>query len=176
MYKEEKRERRDTMQKEEFEDLVGQALSDRDYEIIETACLYHPAIRDTSGVEEVAELYKSFGMTIFYDMIGRAKKNQDLEIQLHQAQAEVDRFKEEMVQNRAAMGLDYSRMLDECKRLIVRKLKALLQCTRAGSGVKDLILNEKEKCVTIVYECGSKQVNVEADSGIALIRDVIRSI
>lgn len=66
--------------------------------------------------------------------------------------------------------------MSENKSEIVQKLKELLQITRAGSGVKDLILDERERCVTIVYECGSKQVNVEGDSGIALIRDVIRSI
>lgn len=113
MYKGEKRERRETMQKEEFEDLVGLALSDRDYEIIETVYLYHPAIRDVSGVEEVAELYKSFGMTIFCDLFGRAKKNQDLENQLRHTQAEVDRIKGEMAQNRVSIGLDYIRMLNK---------------------------------------------------------------
>ncbi len=113
MYKEENREGREPMWKEEFEDLIGQALSDFDYEIIETVYLYHPAIRGTSGVEELAELYKSFGMTIFYDMIGRAKRNQDLDDRLRQAQAEADRLKEEIVQNRASMELDYSRMLDK---------------------------------------------------------------
>lgn len=113
MYKEENRERREPMRKEEFEDLIGQALSDGDYEIIETVYLYHPAIRDTSGKEELAELYKSFGMTIFYDLIGRAKRHQELENQLHHTQAEVERIKEEMIQNRASMGLDYSRMLDK---------------------------------------------------------------
>lgn len=111
MQKVEKRERRDKMQKKEFEDLVGQALSDRDYETIETVYLYHPAIRDVSGKEEVAELYKSFGMTIFYDMIARAKWNQDREHLLHYTQA--DRIREEMDQNRASMGLDYSQMLDK---------------------------------------------------------------
>lgn len=113
MYKEENREGREPMRKEEFEDLIGQALSNGDYEIIETVYRYHPAIRGTSGVEELAELYKSFGMTIFYDMIGRAKRNQDLDGQLRQAQAKTDRIKEEIVQNRASMGLDYSRMLDK---------------------------------------------------------------
>lgn len=166
MYKEEKQEGRDTMQKKEFEDLVGQALSDRDYETIETVYLYHPAIRDVSGKEEVAELYKSFGMTIFYDMIARAKWNHDREFLLHHAQAEVDRIREEMDQN----------VVNENKSEIVQKLKELLQSTRAGSSIKDLILDGKEKCVTIVYECGSKQVNVEGDSGIALIRDVTRSV
>ena len=113
MYKEEKREGREMMSKEEFEDLISQALSDRDFEIIETVYLYHPAIRDVSGKEELAELYKSFGMTIFYDLVGRAKRNQDLADQLRQTQAETDRIKEEIIQNRASMGLDYSRMLDK---------------------------------------------------------------
>lgn len=66
--------------------------------------------------------------------------------------------------------------MGEKKREIVQKLKELLQITRAGSSVKDLILDKKEKCVTIVYECGSKQVNVQDDSGIELIRDVTRSV
>lgn len=105
MYKEENREGREPMRKEEFEDLIGQALSDGDYEIIETVYRYHPAIRGTSGVEELAELYKSFGMTIFYDMIARAKRNQDLDDRLRQAQAETDRLKEEIVHNRAFMEL-----------------------------------------------------------------------
>jgi hypothetical protein len=113
MYKGEKYEGREPMRKEEFENLIGQALSDGDYKIIETVYLYHPAIRGASGVEELAELYKSFGITIFYDMIGRAKRNQDLDGQLRQAQAEADRIKEEMVQNRASIGLDYSQTLDE---------------------------------------------------------------
>lgn len=113
MYKKEKQEGRETMGKEEFEDLISQALSDRDFEIIETVYLYHPAIRDVSGKEELAELYKSFGMTIFYDLVGRAKRNQDLADQLRQTQAETDRIKEEITQNRASLGLDYSRMLDK---------------------------------------------------------------
>ncbi len=101
------------MKKEEFEDLVGQALSDWDYEIVETVYQYHPAIRETSGKEEVAELYKSFSMTIFYDMIGRAERNRDLESALRCAQAEADRIREEMNQNGTSIGLDYSQMLDK---------------------------------------------------------------
>lgn len=66
--------------------------------------------------------------------------------------------------------------MDESKGLIVQELKHLLQCTRAGSGVRDLILNDREDHVTIVYESGSKQVDVTADSGIALIRDVIKML
>lgn len=113
MYKEENREGREPMRKEEFEDLIGQALSDGDYEIIETVYLYHPAIRDTSGVEELAEMHKSFGMTIFCDMNSRVKRYQDLVDQLCYTQAEADRINEEMIQSRVSMELDYSRMLDK---------------------------------------------------------------
>ncbi len=46
--------------------------------------------------------------------------------------------------------------MSENKSEIVQKLKELLQITRAGSDVKDLILDEREQCVTLVYECRSK--------------------
>lgn len=66
--------------------------------------------------------------------------------------------------------------MSENKSEIVQRLKELLQVTRAGSGIRDLILDGQEKCVTIVYECGSKQVDVTGDSGIALIQDVMKRI
>lgn len=66
--------------------------------------------------------------------------------------------------------------MDADKKVIVQKLKELLQITRAGSSIKDLVLDGQEKCVTIVYECGSKQVDVTGDSGIALIKDVMKKV
>ena len=66
--------------------------------------------------------------------------------------------------------------MSENKSEIVQKLKELLQITRAGSGVKDLILDERERYVTIVYEGGNKRVNLDGDSGISLIRDVVKHV
>lgn len=65
---------------------------------------------------------------------------------------------------------------DEDKALIVQKLENLLQWTRAGSGIKNLMLDEEEEYVTIVFEGGTKRVSVTGDSGIAMIRDVIRHL
>lgn len=115
MYKEEKREGRKTMKKEEFQEMIGQIITDREYEIIETVYMYHPSFDPESGgdIRELVRLSDVFGMTIFCDMYPRAEKYKELEDQLHHAQAEVDRLKDEMVQNRATMGLDYSRMLDK---------------------------------------------------------------
>lgn len=84
------------MHKSEFEQRVGQPVSDKDYTVIETVYQWHPAIKETSGKDEVAELYKSFGMTIFYDMMDRAEVNRVLDKELRHAQAEVERIKREM--------------------------------------------------------------------------------
>lgn len=67
------------MMKSEFEDLIHGSVTDEEYELIETVYMWHPAIRNTSGKEEVAELYKSFGIVIFYDMYPRARKAKDIE-------------------------------------------------------------------------------------------------
>lgn len=65
----------------------------------------------------------------------------------------------------------------EKKEDIVKRLKLLLIATRAGSDIEDLILSEDQNTVTIQFRNGyTKKVCVEADSGIALIRDVIKEV
>lgn len=51
---------------------------------------------NTSGKDEVAELYKSFGMTVFHDMLPRAKKAHELDDLLRKAQREVAKIQEEI--------------------------------------------------------------------------------
>lgn len=64
----------------------------------------------------------------------------------------------------------------ENKEEIVIKLKILLKSTRAGGNIADLILNEEESEITILFRLGgTRKVNIEADSGIAIIKDVIAS-
>lgn len=84
------------MQKREFEEMIEQPVSDAEYRVIETVYQWHPSVKEVSGKEEVAELYKSFGMAIFHDMLPRAEKNRELENKLRHAQAEVERIKAEM--------------------------------------------------------------------------------
>lgn len=61
------------MQKQEFEERIERTVTDEQYKVIEEVYMWHPSIRNTSGKDEVAELYKSFGMTIFHDMLPRAQ-------------------------------------------------------------------------------------------------------
>lgn len=65
----------------------------------------------------------------------------------------------------------------ENKKDIVMFLEMLLMATRAGQDIDKLILSGNQSTVTIQFNNGSKkEVCVEADSGISLIRDVIKVI
>lgn len=90
------------MMKTEFEDLIHGSVTDEEYELIETVYMWYPAIRNTSGKEEVAELYKSFGIVIFYDMYPRAKKAKEIEVNIRM----LDKTRAELVD-----------MVDKLKRL-----------------------------------------------------------
>lgn len=84
------------MQKREFEEMIEQPVSDAEYRVIETVYQWHPSVKEVSGKKEVAELYKSFGMAIFHDMLPRAEKNRELERQFLHARAEMERIRVEM--------------------------------------------------------------------------------
>ena len=61
----------------------------------------------------------------------------------------------------------------ENKFYIVRALEKAIKMTRAGDAVDDLIYDHKHEMVIINFRNGySKHVNVECDSGIAMIRDI----
>lgn len=65
----------------------------------------------------------------------------------------------------------------ENKEKIVKLLKMLLQATRAGSNIEDLILNENQDEVIITFKRGGEnRVNVDCDSGISIIKDVVAKI
>lgn len=81
------------MIKSEFEEMIGRSVTDEEYQLIEEVYMWHPAIRNASGKEEVAELYKSFGIVIFYDMYPRAKKAKDIEKNIRM----LDKTREELV-------------------------------------------------------------------------------
>lgn len=78
------------MQKREFEEMIERTVSDAEYKVIETVYQWHPSVKEVSGKEEVAELYKSFGIAIFHDMLPRAEKNRELENKLRHVQAEME--------------------------------------------------------------------------------------
>lgn len=65
----------------------------------------------------------------------------------------------------------------ENKEDIVMRLKILLNATRAGQDIEEMELTEDGDFVMIEWESGGTQkVNIAADSGVAIIRDVLKVI
>lgn len=67
--------------------------------------------------------------------------------------------------------------MKENKEEIVKRLKLLLMVTRAGSDIEDMVLNEKQDKVTIIFRSGgSRRIDIAGDSGIAIIKDVVNRL
>lgn len=65
--------------------------------------------------------------------------------------------------------------MEENKEDIVQRLSVLLKATRAGAGIHKMRLSEDGREVKAIFRSGSERViNVECDSGIAIIQDVVR--
>ena len=65
----------------------------------------------------------------------------------------------------------------ENKELICRYLLWALQKTRNLGGLRDLVYSEEKGIVYAISEgCTIKEINVEADSGIAMIKDIVRAL
>ena len=65
----------------------------------------------------------------------------------------------------------------ENKEEIVMKLKILLKSIRAGSGIADLIPHQNQEAITILFRNGAaREVNIAADSGYAIIMDVMKAL
>ena len=64
----------------------------------------------------------------------------------------------------------------EDKQRICDLLCETLHATRDQYDILDLHFNAEKETVDVVYENGAFEVNVACDSGIAMIRDVLRAI
>ena len=65
----------------------------------------------------------------------------------------------------------------ENKEEIVMKLKILLTSIRAGNGIADLILHQNQEAITILFRNGAtREVSIAADSGYAIIMDVMKAL
>ena len=87
------------MTKTEFEKLLGpttQFPTQQEYDIIEKVYTWHPSISNTKGKKQVAMLYDNFGITIFYDMLGRSEKVMELKEEVRKAKAKLSSLEIEM--------------------------------------------------------------------------------
>lgn len=90
------------MNKQEFINKVAEitqkipVVPDREYSIIEKVYTFHPAISETEGKRQIAELYVNFGMALIVDMVPRAELMAKKEEELRAARIALGKVEEEI--------------------------------------------------------------------------------
>lgn len=93
------------MTKQEFMNKVAEVtpkekkiavVSDTDYALVERVYTFRPAISETEGKRQIAELYVNFGMVLIMDMLPRAEVMAKKESELREARAALSRIQEEI--------------------------------------------------------------------------------
>jgi hypothetical protein len=82
------------MQKAEFEQLIGNHLSEDEYSIIEIVYNYHPSISEVHGKKQISDIYSNLGMSVILDMYPRAEKICELELSIRRLEMNINKVKE----------------------------------------------------------------------------------
>lgn len=85
------------MTKQEFQKRIGAEISQKDYSIVEHVYTWHPSISEVEGKEQIAELYKSFGMPIIKNMMEAANYAETLDRAMAQAQRQVEELRKRII-------------------------------------------------------------------------------
>lgn len=80
------------MMKHEFEERIKGTVSFEDYEIIELVYTFHPAIKNVEGKDQIAKLYKSFGMDFIKAMLPHAEAILKAENRAGEVQQEINKI------------------------------------------------------------------------------------
>lgn len=68
----------------------------------------------------------------------------------------------------------------EDKKVVIQMLLQTLRCTVSGVDLADIeykVLTDGTEIATLIYDTGyRKNVNITCDSGIALMRDILREV
>ena len=89
------------MTKQEFQKRIGAEISQKDYSIVEHVYTWHPSISEVEGKEQIAELYKVFGMPIIKNMMEAANYAETLDREMAQAQRQVTDITNELLRKNA---------------------------------------------------------------------------
>ena len=82
------------MNKQEFEHLINQRVSETDYSIIEYVYTFHPSIKNVDGKNQIANLYNVGGMRLIRDMEKTAKISEEIYNKRRYLQNKLDQLKE----------------------------------------------------------------------------------
>jgi hypothetical protein len=61
------------MMREEFEERIKARINQDDWEVINEVYTFHPSIKDVGGKDQIAKLYREFGMDFIRAMLPQAR-------------------------------------------------------------------------------------------------------
>ena len=103
------------MMKNEFEELLGGAVSTADYDIVEFVYTWHPSISETDGKQQIVNLYKNGGMLVIKGMIEAATYAKELDDERRELEAKMNTIKERFA-NISSGYLDFERCLADTRK------------------------------------------------------------
>lgn len=81
------------MMKAEFEEMIGKSVVDEEYKVIEAVYIWHPAINNTTGKDQMKTLYTQFGFGVIRGMLPVAEKMEKLDGERRELLAQLDTIK-----------------------------------------------------------------------------------
>lgn len=103
------------MMKKEFEALVDKKITDNEYKTIEFVYSYHPSIINTTGKQQIADIYKTYGMLVIQDMVETATFARNLEIEKENLRKKLEIVEERMIDVKEGR-LDFERCLSDIQK------------------------------------------------------------
>ena len=102
------------MTKQEFEKIIGKEINDKDYYLIDRVYIFHPAISETNGKKQIADIYNAGGMEVIRNMVETADIMSELEKELSTARMALERVKTR-IQNVRENGIEY----EQCRKALL---------------------------------------------------------
>lgn len=124
------------MNKQEFEERIDGTVSEKNYSIIEKVYTFHPAISNTEGKAQIAQLYKIGGMSIILDMVKTAEIAEELDDEMRRARSKVS-----WIQKRQEMLADGDRGYEE----MLTEIEKAFQSSDDETDYRDELQKIKEK-------------------------------
>lgn len=85
------------MMKYEFEERIGETVTEEAYAIIDRVYTYHPALECFYAKDMIAKLWQVGGMAIMRDMLPRANAIMDLKTELHGLESRVVLLRDKLI-------------------------------------------------------------------------------
>ena len=138
------------MMKEEFEKIVGETVSNEDYNVIETVYIWHPSISEVSGKDQISSIYRQFGMPVIHDMLETAMYAKELDAQRRQLMRRVDEIDQRFCKLQNG-DLTEERCRKDADKLFTKsqnpqewELAKAFLCDKYGKEIADFVIKEMD--------------------------------